>query len=277
MNLYLTEHTETTLRLDSRKGTTPKDLRQGGLIIAVFFLLLGGLPILWFRQTLELQCKRLEPNYPVNCELTCKWLIGQWTWKINPTRAWLGYVAVKDGDGRKTTYRHLFLDTPERTIQLTNFTISHWHVYEYIAYANQINNFIDTSQEEYFFLRIEQGRWTYYVVGLPVILLGAIFVSSTLSLLEVASRLVSLSLDRDTHQTVLIYVHAFGYLSKVYQLSEIKAIQVDEKVDSDGDKTYRSYLCLKSGQKIELDYTFQVKDPVERVDIVNKFLEQSSI
>jgi hypothetical protein len=205
-----------------------------------------------------LKCNRLEPTQ-VACEFISSGYISSSS--VNIRKAEKAEVEVyKDSEG--DTHTRVILVTEDRRIplDLTNST----------EVVNQINAFISNQQQKSLIIK-QDDRWILILLSMPFTLIGLRGLRKVC--IDIAMGSDSLILDKNSGKIYLrmkkskIMILSRWDLCK-YWLHEIKGIKVIEKTDSDGDKTYKRSLLLRSGQEISLSLSMSQ----EEAQSINQFL-----
>lgn len=231
---------------------TPHRLRLEAEILAtIVSLALLGMPnlllglgiILISSQLSTLKCQRVEPTQG-SCQLVNSSLLGSNETKIPLNQLQSAKVDVsKDSDG-DNIYRVVLL-TNSGEIPITPGTSD---AGEKQKNAARINAFIDNSEEISLHVQQDNHESVYLVGGIFVLVGGGLVFGSLLYREFIVSYTFDKALDlvRLKRQTL--------FHTKVTELSlrEINQVDIKEKTDSDGDKTYSVWLNLKSGEHISL-------------------------
>ncbi|MCS6812096.1 MAG: hypothetical protein NZ772_00750 [Cyanobacteria bacterium] len=233
------------------------------MLLNVPFLLSGLTAILILGEVAILTCTRLEPSQ-VACKLTNGRLLGKQVTQIPAGKLQRADVSVAKDDDDGDTYR-VVLVTETGTIPLT------W------AYssgqrgkrqkAEQINAFLANPEQTTLTVR-QDDRWFAYLVGGIFTLIGAGATWGTVT----AKSLTTLVFDKLSGHLSMTLKSWVASETKQIPLRDIRAAEVVEGTDSDGDKTYSTQLTLRSGNPIRLPVVGGSEDHYKIADAINTFL-----
>lgn len=237
--MEIVEQTSHRLRLEAENSAPIMLL---GLFGTPFLLI--GLGIILISSPLStLKCQRVEPTQG-SCQLVNSSLLGSNETKIPLNQlqsAKVDVSKVSDGDN---TYRVVLL-TKDGEIPMSLGTSD---AGEKQKNAARINAFIDNPEEISLHVQQDDRESVYFLGGICGLVGGGLVFGSLLYGEFIVSYTFDKALDlvKLKRQTLL---H-----TKVTELSlrEINQVDIKEKTDSEGDKTYSVWLNLKSGEHISL-------------------------
>ena len=237
--MKIVEQTPHRLRLEAEILAT---------IVSLAFLgmpnLLFGLGIILISSPLStLKCQRVEPTQG-SCQLVNSSLLGSNETKIPLNQLQSAKVDVsKDSDGDNNYGVVLLTNSGEIPMGLETFDAD-----ETQKNAARINAFINNPEEISLHVQQDDHEFGYLLGGLSGLVGAGLMFGSLLYREFIVSYTFDKALDlvRLKRQTL--------FHTKVTELSlrEINQVDIKEKTDSDGDKTYSVWLNLKSGEHISL-------------------------
>lgn len=251
MGLHLVEQTAMRLKLERMLQGSARQLLAkfgfGSLAIAVAIGQISGSNIM-------LKCQRLEPAI-AQCDLKTTRLLTRHSEKIEQLRG----AELEDSD-----------DT-DRVVLLTaagkvpfDYVYTNFSRQEKRETIQQIQQFVESPQQQE--LNVSQEtRWLSLLFTAPFILFGLWML--------IAELVTECSLDKSTGQLVLKKVGVFRTSLSIHLLQDIRSIEVVEKTDSDGNKSYTTKLLLKLGSSIPLDLLSSTTNPEAIAQAFQDFLQ----
>ena len=231
---------------------TPYRLRlEAGILATIVSLAFLGMPnllfglciILIFSPLSTLECQRVEPTQG-SCQLVNSSLLGSNETKIPLNQLQSAKVDVStDSEGDNTYGVVLLTNSGEISMSVGTSDAD-----EKQKNAARINAFINNPEEISLHVQQDNREFGYLLGGISGLIGAGLMFGSLLYREFIVSYTFDKALDlvRLKRQT---FLH-----TKVTELSlrEINQVDIKEKTDSDGDKTYSVWLNLKSGEHISL-------------------------
>lgn len=260
--MKIIKQTPTVLTLENRSNTRGCFSVMMVMKFGMPFLLAGLAAILFFGEVAILTCTRLEPLQVV-CKLTNSSLLRKRITQI-PLGELQGADVQVNEDSDGDTYR-VVLITKSDTIPLTSVYSSGQHGKR--KKAEQINAFLANPEQTTLTIR-QDDRWMFYLGGSVSTLVGA----GILWGIVFTKSLKTCVFDKRSGCLSMIKKSWVASETKQVPLRDIKAAQVIEDTDSDGDKTYSTQLTLRSGDPIRLPVFGDSEQHYKLADAINTFL-----
>jgi hypothetical protein len=239
---------QTSRRLELESGNPLGAV--AGTLFGMLFLVAGVAAILLLGRLTVLMCQRLEPNQ-IECQLTSTGLLGSQTTQITALE---GAEVATHSDDDGDTYSIVLFAVGQK-IPFSKIRSSGYAAKK--ANADRINAFVNNSQQSALSVQ-EDHRWFSYLFGSGFALTGGALVLASWRLKFITYAVFDKNLGRLT----LRRQSALGQTqTQSWNLQEIVGLSVKEEKDSDGDRTYKLLLKLKSGQQLPLSRLFLNSQP----------------
>lgn len=229
------------------------------IFILVGLFLVGLMVVLFLGRLTTLSCNRIDPAQ-ITCELTVSKLISKSVFEIKQLQR--AELKVDRDCYNKYGYQVILISGSKRIPLPQAYTSNKSGSTENVSI---INAFLNNPEQSFLKIQQDDRFFPYLLGGIFMLFSGGI----TFTFLLYKKPILCL-FDKSSGQ---LYVKFENMLSQSYvveeRLSDIIRVEVDESIDSDGDKTYRTELVLKFGKSIYLGH---LTNNVEVVKNINQFL-----
>ncbi len=208
------------------------------IIFGLVFSLSGLAVVFSFGRLNTLSCVQGDP---VSCTLTQESLFTNTTIRIRDLKG----AEIREHDSDESTTYQVLLMTEGGKLGLTSYSSSgYWQKRKQV---DEINAFIQSSQPV---LEIRQDdRLFGYSIG------GLFFMCGLVIMGKVFDSLTAV-FDKSQGKLYLHEVSLFSNRRHEYPLYQILKVDVEEKTDSDGDRSYCLGVVLRSGERLPLTVSF---------------------